>query len=209
MLTLPKINRRTWLVLWAQDRRRSRVRAAQATLLPAPVLRAAYPDLLQWDWELADPFKWNVYVSPDGGATFSMPEDYWVNGDAREFAPDGGSELHFIVGVDANGREITVRSNPICPDDCSPPTPPAQDFTGYNYNSPEYTTIDDGSTVVAANGSGGNGTYTFSGGSAWNEFGDWLFPSNDNDGNPVWQICLQYNTDMYWSDFWNPIDPSA
>ena len=158
---------------------------------------------------LGNPYQWNVYVSLDGGVTFSLPEDYWVSGEGREFAPDGGSELHFIVGVDANGKEITVRSNPICPDDCSPPTPPAQDFTGYNYNSPEYTTIDDGSTVVAANGSGGNGTYTFSGGSAWNEFGDWLFPSNDNDGNPVWQICLQYNTDMYWSDFWNPIDPSA
>ena len=83
MLTLPKINRRTWLALWAQDRRRSRVRAAQATLLPAPVLRPAYPDLLQWDWELADPYKWAVYVSLDGGVTFSMPEDYWVSGEAR------------------------------------------------------------------------------------------------------------------------------
>ncbi len=210
MLLLTKINRRTWLALWAQDHRRARVRAAQATLLPAPVLRAAYPDLLQWDWELADPDKWAVWMSLDEGGTFSMPEGYWVNGDAREFAPDGGSELHFIVGVDANGKEITQRSNLVRPDDASPPQPPpAQDFTGSYYNSPDYTTIDDGSTVVAANGSGGNGTYTFSGGSAWNEYGDWLFPSNDNDGNPVWQICLQYNTDMYWSDFWNPIDPSG
>ena len=39
MLTLPKINRRTWLALWAQDRRRSRVRAAQVAPLPVvPVL---------------------------------------------------------------------------------------------------------------------------------------------------------------------------
>ena len=149
-------------------------------------------------------------MSLDEGGTWTLLEDYWTGGDGREFAPDGGSELYLIVGVDANGREITQRSNSVRPDDASPPQPPpAQDFTGYNYYSPDYTTIDDGSTVVAADGSGGNGTYTFSGGSAWNENGDWLFPSSDNDGNPVWQICLQYNTDMYWSDLWNPIDPSG
>ena len=199
------INRRTWLALWAQNRRRSRANG----LLPAPVLRAAYPDLLQWDWDSPNPYQWNVYVSLDGGVTFFMPGEYWVDGEGREFAPDGGSEIYFVVGVDANGREITQRSNPVCPDDCSPPLPPAQGFTGYCYNSPEYTTIDDGSTVVAADGSGGNGTYTFSGGSAWNENGDWLFPSNDNDQNPVWQICLQYNTDIFWSDSWNPTDPSG
>ena len=77
--TFPKINRRDWIALWAQDRRRQRIRAAQVTLLPAPVLRAAYPDLLQWDWDDPNPYQWNVYVSLDGGATFSMPEDYWVS----------------------------------------------------------------------------------------------------------------------------------
>ncbi|MEI8292146.1 MAG: hypothetical protein WCH99_21965, partial [Verrucomicrobiota bacterium] len=210
MTTLPKINRGSWIALWAQDRRRRRVRAAQAPLLPAPVLRPAYPDLLQWDWDCPNPYQWNVYVSLDGGVTFFMPEGYWVSGEGREFAPDGGSELYFIFGVDADGRVITQHSNPVCPDDASPPPPPpAQDFTGYNYYSPDYTTIDDGSTVVGAGGNAGNGTYTFSGGSAWNENGDWLFPSNDNDGNPVWQICLQDFTDMYWSDSWNPIDPSG
>ena len=126
MLTLPKINRRTWIALWAQDRRRSRVRAAQATLLPAPVLRAAHPDLLQWDWDCANPYQWNVYLSLDGGVTFFMPGDYWVDGEAREFSPDGGSELYFIVGVDANGREITQRSNIVRPDDAiAPPVPVA------------------------------------------------------------------------------------
>jgi len=39
--------RRTWL---ANERRKHR-------LLPAPVLRAAYPDLLQWDWDLPNPYK--------------------------------------------------------------------------------------------------------------------------------------------------------
>ena len=113
MPLLTKINRRTWIALWAQDRRRSRANG----LLPAPMLRAAYPDLLQWDWDWPNPYQWNVYVSLDGGVTFFMPEDYWTDGDAREFAPDGGSEFHFIVGVDANGKEITQRSNSVQPDD--------------------------------------------------------------------------------------------
>ena len=42
-------------------------------------------------------------------------------GDARQFAPDGGSELHFIVGVDADGNEITARSNAVRPDDAPQP----------------------------------------------------------------------------------------
>ena len=44
-------------------------------------------------------------------------------GDARQFAPDGGSEFYFIVGVDAAGVEITERSNWIRPDDAVPPVP--------------------------------------------------------------------------------------
>ena len=38
-------------------------------------------------------------------------------GDARQFAPDGGGELHYIVGVDADGNEITQHSNAVRPDD--------------------------------------------------------------------------------------------
>ena len=123
MLTLPKIDRRGFLALWAQDRRRKRVRGALPTLLPAPVLHAAYPDLLQWDWNLPNPFKWNVWMSLDGGVSWMLIEDYWMYGDARQFAPDGGSEFYFIVGVDAAGVEITERSNWIRPDDAVPPVP--------------------------------------------------------------------------------------
>jgi hypothetical protein len=119
MTRLLTINRRTWLALWAQDRRRRR----QHRLLPAPVLRAAYPDLLQWDWDLPDPYKWNVWMSLDGGASWIFIEDYWAYGAARQFAPDGGSELYYIVGVDAAGVEITERSNWIRPDDAMAPVP--------------------------------------------------------------------------------------
>ena len=42
------------------------------------------------------------------------------------YAPDGGQHLMFIVGVDANGKEITHRSNAVRPDDAiAPPTVPA------------------------------------------------------------------------------------
>lgn len=123
MMTLPKINRRTWLALWAQGRRRNRLRLGHPALLPAPVLRAAYPDLLRWDWDLPNPYKWNVWLSWDGGVNWLLIEDYWMYGDARQFAPDGGSEFYFIVGVDAAGVEITERSNWIRPDDAVPPVP--------------------------------------------------------------------------------------
>ena len=122
ILTLPTLNRRGFLALWAQDRRRKRVRGALPTLLPAPVLRAAYPDLLRWDWSLANPFKWNVWMSMDGGNSYILIEDYWMYGDARQFAPDGGGELYYIVGIDETGREITQHSNIIRPDDA--PVPP-------------------------------------------------------------------------------------
>ena len=105
------LQRRTWL---AEQRRKHR-------LLPAPVLRAVYPDLLQWDWDLPNPCKWNVWQSLDGGATYILVSGYWMYGDARQFAPAGGGELHYIVGVDANGLEITQHSNAVRPDDAQPP----------------------------------------------------------------------------------------
>ena len=117
MMTLPANNRRIWLALQSQKHRRARMRAALPTLLPAPVLRAVYPDLLQWDWDFPDPYKWNVWQSLDGGASYILVDGYWEYGDARQFAPDGGGELHFIVGVDADGNEITGRSNAVRPDD--------------------------------------------------------------------------------------------
>ena len=123
MMTLPKIDRRTWLALWAQGRRRNRLRFGHPALLPAPVLRAAYPDLLRWDWVLPNPFKWNVWMSLNGGASWMLIEDYWMYGDARQFAPDGGGELYYIVGIDQVGNEITEHSNLIRPDDALLPAP--------------------------------------------------------------------------------------
>lgn len=105
------LQRRTWL---AEQRRKHR-------LLPAPVLRAAYPDLLQWDWDFPNPYKWNVWMSFDGGTSWMLVEDYWMYGDARQFAPDGGGELYYIVGIDETGREITAHSNIVRPDDAPLP----------------------------------------------------------------------------------------
>lgn len=100
-----------WLASWAQDRRRGR----QNPLLPAPVLRPANPSVAVWDWSLANPSRWNAYNSLDGGLTYQF--DDWVAGNQRQFAPDGGQHPLFIVGVDANGVEITQRSNAVRPDD--------------------------------------------------------------------------------------------
>lgn len=115
--TLPNVSRKGWLATWLQRRRRARANG----LLPAPVLRAQYLTLLVWDWSLANPHKWNVWTSLDGGVSYFLTEDYWHYGDSRQFAPDGGSEFYLIVGVDVTGKEITHRSNAVRPDDAIAP----------------------------------------------------------------------------------------
>lgn len=114
---LQLLSRSRWLAKWLQDRRRKR----QHRLLPAPVLRPAYPSLLQWDWTLANPYKWNVWMSMDNGASWMLVGDYWMYGDARQFAPDGGGELYYIVGINQSGQEITEHSNVVRPDDAIAP----------------------------------------------------------------------------------------
>ena len=109
------INRCGWLACWLQKRRRAR----QHKLLPAPVLVAQYPSLAVWEWSYANPVRWNAYNSLDEGVTYRF--DGWVTGSIRQYAPDGGDHLMFIVGVDANGIEITERSNAIRPDDAEQP----------------------------------------------------------------------------------------
>jgi hypothetical protein len=113
-----KRSRRPWTPLqrrtWLAARRRKR------HLLPPPLLRTAYPDLLVWDWDLPNPYKWNVWQSLNGGVSYFLAAGYWMYGDARQFAPDGGGERHFIVGVNESGDEITQRSNVVVPDDAAP-----------------------------------------------------------------------------------------
>lgn len=112
----PERRRRGWLATWLQARRRGR----QIVLRPAPVLQPRYGELLAWEWTLPDPYKWNVWMSLDAGASWLLVEDYWAYGNARQFAPDGGSELYFIVGVDEFGRALTEPSNVVRPDDAVP-----------------------------------------------------------------------------------------
>ena len=102
--------RKGFLATWAQGRRRK-----HQGLLPAPVLRAAMPGVAAWDWNYANPIFWNAYNSLDGGVTWQY-DDHGAGTD-RTYMPDGGQHLMFIVGVDANGKEITQRSNPVRPDD--------------------------------------------------------------------------------------------
>jgi hypothetical protein len=110
-----KINRRGWLAWWLQQRRHGRC------MFAAPVLAAQYPSQLVWNWDFRNPFRWNVYYSPDSGVTYQL--DGWLDGDARQYAPDGGSQLMLIVGVDAYGNEVTQRSNAVRPDDAVAPVP--------------------------------------------------------------------------------------
>jgi hypothetical protein len=126
MMTLPKINRRGWLATWLQDRRRAR----QHRLLPAPVLAAAYPDLAVWSWDYPNPAYWYAYHQHADGEPFTY--DDRGAGTDRQYAPDGGQYLMFIVGVDADGNEVTERSNAVRPDDAVPP-PDAPVITNGGY----------------------------------------------------------------------------
>ena len=60
-------------------------------------------------------------MSMDSGTSWMLVEDYWMYGDSRLFAPDGGGELYYIVGIDEAGNEITEHSNIIRPDDAPLP----------------------------------------------------------------------------------------
>ncbi|MEI8288897.1 MAG: LamG domain-containing protein [Verrucomicrobiota bacterium] len=104
-------------------------------LQPPPVLGAELEtSILNWTWgdnETTDPFRWNVWMSLDGGLSFFLAEDYWATGSARSFSPDGGSETYFVVGVDEDGNEVTLRSNRICPDEVPPPLTLVDFLSGY------------------------------------------------------------------------------
>ena len=109
------LQRRAWLT---EQRHKGR-------LLPPPVLRAVYPSKLAWTWDLPNPYKWNVWQSLDGGVSYFLVDGYWMYGADRLFAPDGGGEFHYIVGVNTDGKEITQHSNAIRPDDAPMPVPGA------------------------------------------------------------------------------------
>jgi hypothetical protein len=111
----PKIDRRGWLSWFLQKRRRARC------LLPAPVLVAAFPDLAVWTWDYPDPAYWYAYHQHAVGDPFTY--DDRGAGTDRQYAPDGGQYWMFIVGVDANGKEITERSNAVRPEDALPTAP--------------------------------------------------------------------------------------
>ena len=99
-----------WWPVWAQERRRE-----HQGLLPAPVLVAGPASVATWQWRYTNPVRWNAYLSLDGGVSWLF--DDWAAGSERQYAPDGGTHFMFIVGVDANGKEITKRSNIVRPDD--------------------------------------------------------------------------------------------
>ena len=90
---------------------------ARTKIMHAPLLAPKYPDLLVWKWHYKNPYRWNVWISLDNGKSFFFIDDYWGYGSARQFAPDGGSELMYIVGVDQQGKEVTLHSNIVRPDD--------------------------------------------------------------------------------------------
>ena len=202
MMTLPNINRRGWLAAWAQQRRRRR----HPGLLPAPVLRAQYPTQIVWDWSLANPYRWLVYTSLNEGATWFFTDDYWKWGADRMFAPDGGSELYYIVGVDADGNEVTGRSNAVRPDDAPMPSLLLSDLMAYwslDETSGDFqdasgngnTAYDDGPTPITRGAAG-----KISSGASCEDFGQCLrAPISDVAGNFSISFWLKSSTTNYYT----------
>lgn len=85
------------------------------SLLPAPKIFAIPGTTIVWRWLYTNPYRWNAYLSSDGGKTYRF--DDWKYGDSRSYSPDGGSSYILIVGVDRSGKEITRHSNAVRPDD--------------------------------------------------------------------------------------------
>ncbi len=106
MIQQEKVNRRAWLAVWLQRRRRQRKMLAV------------------WQWKYPNPAFWYAYHRVIGLNNDEYFFDDFVAGTARQYAPDGGQHLMFIVGVDEDGNEITHRSNAVRPDDALPnPSP--------------------------------------------------------------------------------------
>jgi hypothetical protein len=103
MTAQPKFNRRGWLALLQQDRRRAR---------RGPLLAVVTPDLIVWRWSYLNPVRWNVYASYDG-TNYQLAGS--VAGNVFQFAVQSASARTYVVGVDGNGHEITAHSNAVRP----------------------------------------------------------------------------------------------
>jgi len=96
--------RRWWLALEAQKRRRARLDSGAVVGL---VLSSPSPDQIVWSWSGVDPVHWNIYASDDGAA-FTLATT--IAGGLRRFFPDSGAQWLYVVGVDGAGTEITPHS---------------------------------------------------------------------------------------------------
>lgn len=132
--------------------------------MAAPVLVATWPSMGTWSWADEDPYRWNVYTSMDDGLTWTLIEDYWVAGTARDFSPDSGDHLIFIVGVDMVGHEITEHSNAVRPDDAHTPAPNPW-LNGLADDLAAYWKLDEAEGTTRADSSGWANDL--------NEFGPW------------------------------------
>lgn len=87
--------------------------------LPAVQCRAKWASKIAWDWARQNPFKWSVFRTLNGGASWVLDDD--IVGTAREFMVAGGTWPHFLVGRDAQDKEVTKRSNVVVPDSALEP----------------------------------------------------------------------------------------
>ena len=94
-------------------------------------MKPQYPGLLVWEWPYPNPYQWLVYWGHSDLGPWNFVEDYWHYGASRQFAPDGGSPFHLVVGVDQFGNEVTGRSNAVRPDDAPEPVTLLTDLAGY------------------------------------------------------------------------------
>ena len=101
------------------------------SLLAAPKLAASPSNTAAWVWELAIPYRWNIYKSTDSGATYVFSS--YLAGTARSFTVPAGADHVKIVGVDSGNVETTVRSNAIAANSYVRPAAPV--ITTVNYGS--------------------------------------------------------------------------
>jgi len=71
---------------------------------------ATLSEVLQWTWELSDPFMWIIQSSVDGETEWEDVDS--TDGSNRVFGPPGPSELYYrIRGADSESNPVTEWSN--------------------------------------------------------------------------------------------------
>jgi len=108
----PKINRRGWLAIWLQKRRRKRLQGSAP--VAAIVLSSDGHGRLTWTYNFTTPYGFSIYRSVDG-VTWGLPFD-GANIGAVSADESGNAGYFRICQADWEGADVLPYSNAVYSD---------------------------------------------------------------------------------------------